>query len=759
MSSERKLLIGNALDVLKTMESESVDVVVTSPPYWALRDYGSEPAIWGGDPYCEHEWGENIVPARGGIGHNANVGANRDGAANNRGHPTITHYCAKCGAWKGQLGLEPTPFEYIDHLMMIFDEVQRVLKPTGAAWINLGDSYSGHKTGNTETRKNNKVVTDSFVKPALEDIPTKSLCLIPQRFAIAMVERGWICRNQINWCLAESTRVIVRIDGVDMCLEIGELYEMWNSDEYKDAEFLVPSQNADGKQMWVRMTNMFDRGEQDALKITCTDGRSVICSPNHEFPHRASRGMVDKRLERVRLCTASELQIGHALFYRQAGLSQAEIDEDCEDYRKGWVAGFFVAEGSFERPRRTVLKNTKYSLCAQKRWADHIIPEHSCLTFGCGEKDITRGYVDRIKSEFPVHVYQYGTRVHVKSSDREFITFIEKYVHPLGAHAVHPTNEAFKRGPAFVKGIIDGFLAGDGHYDVNNDRWVVGICVNTELLHWMECACAYVGYEMRSNEPRYTSTGFKEGDVREVLKFTIRTTPIHVKERGWNTTIVESKVQVPPMHMYDIEVEQAYYGTSRAENKLNHLYFLGNGLWTHNCKPNVMPQSCTDRFTVDFEPMFFFTKEPHYYFKQLKEPVADVSLKRAEYGWKSKKANLGPNSEGGVEVERMGERFVNPEGRNMRTTWDINTSASHLEHCAMFPTELVARPIQSCCPPGGVVLDPFCGSGTTLQYCFEHDISAIGIEINPDFKDIIEGRMRKNQRSLGDFTDGASTPS
>ena len=151
-----------------------------------------------------------------------------------------------------------------------------------------------------------------------------------------------------------------------------------------------------------------------------------------------------------------------------------------------------------------------------------------------------------------------------------------------------------------------------------------------------------------------------------------------------------------------------------------------------------------DRFTPDFEPFYFFTKQPKYYFNQLTEPVKDVSKERAKYAFKSAKANAGS----GVDVENM-ERFV-PEERNMRTVWEIPTSGSTLEHCAMFPKTLIDRPIRACCPPGGTVLDPFAGSGTVLDYCFENNIRCIGIEINPKFKDMIEKRMRKKQSTLDD---------
>lgn len=139
----QRVLIGNCAEILKTLPSESIDCVVTSPPYWGLRDYKTEPVEW------------------------------PDG-------------------WRGQLGLEPTPQLYIQHLVGIFDEVKRVLKDTGTCWVNLGDTYGG-------TTK-----TD------------KSLAQIPSRFAIAMTDAGWILRNEIIWwkrnCMPSSVKDRFTVD-------------------------------------------------------------------------------------------------------------------------------------------------------------------------------------------------------------------------------------------------------------------------------------------------------------------------------------------------------------------------------------------------------------------------------------------------------------------------------------------------------------------------------------------------------------------
>lgn len=349
--SRQEIIIGNSLDELRKFPTESIDMVVTSPPYWALRDYKSTPVVWGGEPNCSHEWNDHIESTQD----------PEDVDVDDRGHPTVTQYCKRCGAWKGQLGLEPSPFEYIQHLIQIFDEVNRTLKPTGSCWVNIGDTYNGYKNGNTDVDKNGKAVSSSFIKSQLKGIKQKSLCMIPERFAIAMCDRGWILRNKIIW---------------------------------------------------------------------------------------------------------------------------------------------------------------------------------------------------------------------------------------------------------------------------------------------------------------------------------------------------------------------------------------------H--KPNVMPQSMTDRFTVDYESFFFFTKEPRYYFNQLKETMQRPNM-RSHYGGQKVGNSFNTYSSRKCDAANLNNQ------RNMRTVWSINTQPSNEDHCAMFPKSLVERPIKACCPEDGIVLDPFAGSGTVLEYCFDNDINGIGIEINPSYKKIIERRMHKNQGKLSDF--------
>lgn len=138
-----RILRGDCRELLKTLPNESVHTVVTSPPYWGLRDYGVEPSIWGGKADCQHEFGEVGKRHRGGPPGDGDALRGRDQTARAETGDVFTgQTCAHCGAWRGCLGLEPTPQMYVDHLVEVFAEVHRVLRADGTVWLNLGDSYA-----------------------------------------------------------------------------------------------------------------------------------------------------------------------------------------------------------------------------------------------------------------------------------------------------------------------------------------------------------------------------------------------------------------------------------------------------------------------------------------------------------------------------------------------------------------------------------------------------------------------------------------
>ena len=191
---------GDCLEVLKQLPSESVDCVMTSPPYWALRDYSVNPQIWDGDKNCEHEWYEVDVLRKATPGDkpslNSKIAIHRSNNENRPGKPS--DFCIKCGAWRGALGLEPTFQLYIKHLCDIFDEVKRVLKKTGNCWVNMGDTYGGSGGSHKDTHKNNSGFQGKYRRTVQRnDMTDKCLLQISSRFAIEICNRSWILRNEI----------------------------------------------------------------------------------------------------------------------------------------------------------------------------------------------------------------------------------------------------------------------------------------------------------------------------------------------------------------------------------------------------------------------------------------------------------------------------------------------------------------------------------------------------------------------------------
>jgi DNA modification methylase len=199
------ILQGDCRDLLKALPDQSVQCVVTSPPYFGLRDYGT--GTWtGGDPACNHVVGE----IRTGLGL-AKLGERYAGGGRKANEPkpmTAKSLCPTCGARRvdSQIGLEPTPAEFVAEIVAVFREVRRVLRSDGTAWLNLGDSFaSGGGTGaqgsrgqRFDRRHTQETLLDKRNWPEVS-IKPKDLMGIPWRVAFALQDDGWYLRRDIIW--------------------------------------------------------------------------------------------------------------------------------------------------------------------------------------------------------------------------------------------------------------------------------------------------------------------------------------------------------------------------------------------------------------------------------------------------------------------------------------------------------------------------------------------------------------------------------
>ncbi|MGH9463922.1 MAG: DNA-methyltransferase [Vicinamibacteria bacterium] len=233
------------------LASGSVDCVVTSPPYWGLRSYdGVRPTMFGGDAAHEHVW-KGID--RDGPGDRYADGSKRrwQHTSNGRGEeqfssradfgdnwvetPPAGDECVDCGAWRGCLGLEPTPALYVTHMREIFREVHRVLRSDGTLWLNLGDCYCaappgnarpdhkgpklegtrgqqgytrqtsplgkrpGRKPPNRKGPRPDRVVSIEHRHRGGDDLKPKDLVGIPWMVAFALRADGWWLRSDTIW--------------------------------------------------------------------------------------------------------------------------------------------------------------------------------------------------------------------------------------------------------------------------------------------------------------------------------------------------------------------------------------------------------------------------------------------------------------------------------------------------------------------------------------------------------------------------------
>lgn len=213
-----RILVGDVRARLRDLADGSVHCVVTSPPYFGLRDYGT--GTWaGGDPACDH-----IKPFSG---EARNVGRDRavsGGTFHDNPVPKqiVQQYggaCLRCGAIRtdSQIGVEATPQAYVDGLVAVFREVKRVLRDDGTVWLNLGDSYAGSwgNQGRKEQRGTQRPINGPMLQPVLDGrygatdgnntgkcppgVKPKDLLMIPARLAIALQADGWWLRSDIIW--------------------------------------------------------------------------------------------------------------------------------------------------------------------------------------------------------------------------------------------------------------------------------------------------------------------------------------------------------------------------------------------------------------------------------------------------------------------------------------------------------------------------------------------------------------------------------
>lgn len=161
-------------------------------------------------------------------------------------------------------------------------------------------------------------------------------------------------------------------------------------------------------------------------------------------------------------------------------------------------------------------------------------------------------------------------------------------------------------------------------------------------------------------------------------------------------------------------------------------------------KPNPMPESVTDRCTKAHEYIFLLSKSAQYYYDAdaIKEPLSQGTYERFGKNGARSQGPKGLASPNGMIRDSGTLSGIPPSGdRNKRSVWSVVSQPFHEAHFATFPEELIAPCVLAGCPMGGIVLDPFSGSGTTGVVALRYHREYVGIELNPESVAMSERRI------------------
>ena len=470
------IINGNSLEVLKSLPDNSIDCCVTSPPYYALRDYG-----------CD-----------------------------------------------GQIGLEETPEKYIERLCEVFSEVRRVLTPEGTLWLNIGDSYNGNKVGNTEVVKNKKVSeSNDFHKKLWGGAKPKDLIGIPWMLAFALRSQGWYLRQDIIWCLSGGTYLWVKSQKGVMPMMIKDLVrlnpktvQLWNGEK------------------WVNVIGYGESNDNgDKLELVLRSGERIGCTSGHKWVLQDNSEVL-----------AKDLKVGDVLKTCNLPDSNAHTPSFLtKDIL--WFLGLYLAQGSHSND------TIQISLNANKiDWIGRINSVAISLGGTCTYT------ID-------------GNKLNVRVYSQVLFATLHQYIGGKTAKDKHLNNLCWSMPNEWLKELIIGYFDGDGHYDNDNNRIRIGFTRNYYLERDFRVLAARLGAEL-TIKPSFSRIGEKvfpsfRGEWRWC-----KSSHFNSKDRAEIVEIRKSRAR----HFYDISVDSD-----------DHLFSLASGVLTHNCKPNPMPESVTDR--------------------------------------------------------------------------------------------------------------------------------------------------------------------
>jgi len=627
--------------------------------YWGLRNYGeATETVWDGEENCSHEWKIDIKKGTtGGICKLKGAGRAMTEA---RYTPDSEHaFCVKCGAWKGQLGLEPTWQMYVEHMVTVCRELKRVLKRTGSMYIVLGDTYAGSHCGKGDKTlfqnyRRLKVADNLYGKPSpqadITDYQPKCLMGIPWRTAFALIDDGWVLRERIVWHkgnpmpgsqkdrLTQTCETIFHfvrnsgkallwrneLTGEWLSLRPNQVYFHVETHELRQQrppkeERYVVDEFGSRHLVWKPLWRGFDYYyELDAIREPHTTANEIFTGKTKPFGKKGSPG------------------------YRNAPVEESygfKFNLRVRDVKRG-KKGLYVEDGK--------VKELKAS---EKEVESYVYPESltkhdvAVRRFPTVNRQGGLGYTD------PLHVKAYHEKG--KNPGDTFQTKKEPYI---------------GNNPHRMR------LQKEQHLALDPSRPM-------DLSH---------PKGKNPGDVLLYDSKYAKHEYGQTLQAFVREQTIAKRRLG-------SREEAKQLFPNDPKKQQEY---------INYIH-------DHDGHPKG--KNLGDVLKLD-----------------------SVACPSGPQRWEREGTN------------RVDARF-HAEGKNPGDFWVVCTKPFKGAHFAVYPEEICVKPILSSCPPNGVVLDPMCGSGTTLVVAKKLGRSYIGIDINVNYVEMAKNRLSKIPEKLDKF--------
>lgn len=619
---------------------------------------------------------------------------------------------------------------YVEHVVEVFREVRRALRDDGTLWLNMGDCYATgagaigqHPGGGAQGERFKEAwgrnrgprpasdIHRAAMRAQVPDAKTpnanipvyqpnrfpiaglkpKDLVGMPWRVAFALQADGWWLRSDVVWCLGHAVRVYAKTQKGEMPMTVGEM-----------ARLRPETVRLWSGESWVQVREITPVRAEDGLELEVRNGQRVPCTKEHLWP--TDRGLLPAWSLRVGDVIDGTKLPDHLTPDRPESIPDAF----------GFAAGLYLAEGS-----RLKADDVQFSI-------------------GAHEEEITARLAEFGKafgSSVSVHDYGKVRQVHLHGGAAPAV--LRAYITGDGAKRKHLSSAAWMRSDEFLRQVLLGYLAGDGHYDAPNDRWRLGFTRNDALAADLRTVCARLGWSVRLRRACHGNQAGRYYGWRGELRADV----------GVRRTADHEIVAIRAAkggRFYHIEVDAP------------HTFALASGVVTHNSKPNPMPESVTDRPTRAHEFLFLLAKSATYFYDAdaIREPFStppDLQKVKVPDYWD---VSVGDGAHGSVlrtgreqrrdktaENRRPGTLRQAPEpgepdafhplGRNKRTVWEIPTEPFPEAHFATFPQALVLPCVQAGSSERGAC--PKCGAP------WERVVEAEGGTIGRDWNEHARG--------------------